>query len=158
MIDVLSGMVPDRGELGAEFQPIAHVLASALGDRGRIRDSVRDPQRALALRRHLIAERESSDDHLELARMQELLCERTGRSELLDEAVHHHEKAVALADADGVPSPGALAGLAWTLNLRYERSGDDADRDAAIAAGRQSRRPLRATAVSDADWRSSRRP
>ncbi|MFZ4134414.1 hypothetical protein [Streptomyces koyangensis] len=137
-IDVLSGMVPDWGELGAEFQPIADVLASALGDRGRITDSVPDPQRALALRRRLTAERGSSHDHLELARMQELLYERTGRSELLDESVHHHEKANALAEADGISSPGALAGLAWSLHLRYERSGDDADRDNAIAAGRRS--------------------
>ncbi|MFF3840450.1 hypothetical protein [Streptomyces sp. NPDC001930] len=138
VINVLSAVVPDRGELGTEFQPIAEVLASALGDRGRIRDSVRDPQRAVALRRRLTVERGRSHDHLELARMQGLLYERTGRSELLDESVHHYEKAKALAEADGISSPGALAGLAWSLHLRFERSGDVADRDGAIAAGRLS--------------------
>jgi hypothetical protein len=138
VINVLSAVVPDRGELATEFQPIAEVLASALGDRGRIRESVRDPQRAVALRRRLTAERGSSHDHLELARMQELLYERTGLSDLLEESVHHNEKANALAEADGISSPGALAGLAWSLHLRYERSGDDADRDDAIAAGRRS--------------------
>lgn len=129
---------PGPGVWGPECHGTAAVLASAWSRRGALAGSTADLRHAVDVLRVLARERGDVDDHVGLATALERLYQSTGRAELLDEAVRNCERAGERAEADGSPSPAALAGLAWVLKLRYENLGDDADRDRAVAAARRS--------------------
>ncbi|MFF5044677.1 hypothetical protein [Streptomyces nigra] len=93
---------------------------------------------AIEFQEHLVAQRGEHNDHYILGQLLSWLFSHTGNTDTLNRSIHHYEHAWTLGQAEDVPLPSALNGLAWMLKRRFEQTGNSQDRDTAILTSRQA--------------------
>lgn len=137
-IEKLSSSLPRDTELATADDAALDMTVTVLQLRY---EDTSDPSaltRAIKLQEQLVTRRGRHDDHYILGQLLSWLFSHTGNTETLNRSIRHYEHAWTLGEAEGVPLPSALNGLAWMLNRRFEQTGDSQDRDSAILASRQA--------------------
>ncbi|MFD9193627.1 hypothetical protein ACFWCA_36165 [Streptomyces phaeochromogenes] len=136
-IEISSSLLRDTEPTTADID-LLDMTVTALQKRYERTSDPNDLTQAIEFQEQLVAQRGEHNNHYILGQLLSWLFSHTGNAETLNRSIRHYEHAWTLGQAEGVPLPSALNGLAWMLNRRFEQTGNSQDRDAALLASRQA--------------------